>query len=62
MIQKCPQCVDCVHYELLNCDIHNNLKHEAYEDKCKDFEGKLSKEGTFGEMFAEYMKGLQHPS
>lgn len=59
MIVKCPQCVKCKHYELLTCEIHGGLKKEAYEDKCNDFNERLSDGGTFEEMFAEYKK--EHP-
>lgn len=59
MIVKCPQCVECEHYELLECDIHGKLKEEAYEDKCADFDKRLSDGGTFEEMLAEYKR--EHP-
>ena len=40
MIVKCPQCVDCTHYELMKCEIHGNLTEDASRDKCNDFEKK----------------------
>ena len=56
MIEKCPQCISCIHYEMLECDVHGNLKNEAYKDKCKEFEEDKSDGSTYDKMKKELMK------